>query len=73
MQSIICSIIFYGHGFGLIGKVDRWEQVIMVCGILFFQIFFSIIWLRNFKYGPFEWAWRSLTYWKIQPIKLRVQ
>ena len=73
MQSIICSVIFYGHGFGLIGKIDRWEQVIIVSGILFFQIILSIIWLKNFKYGPFEWAWRSLTYWKMQPIKLKVQ
>ncbi|MCK5168736.1 MAG: DUF418 domain-containing protein, partial [Bacteroidales bacterium] len=23
----------------------------------------------NFKFGPFEWLWRSLTYWKIQPWK----
>lgn len=70
MQSIICSIIFYGHGFGLIGKVHRWEQLIITCGILLFQIIISTIWLKNFKYGPLEWSWRSLTYWKIQPIKI---
>ncbi|MBY6211737.1 DUF418 domain-containing protein [Microbulbifer agarilyticus] len=22
-----------------------------------------------FRFGPFEWLWRSLIYWKIQPIQ----
>ncbi len=69
MQTIICTIIFYGHGFGLFGKVDRWEQLLIVCGILLFQMITSPIWLRYFKYGPFEWLWRSLTYWQFQPMK----
>jgi uncharacterized protein len=70
MQSIICTTIFYGHGFGLIGQVDRWEQLVIVCGILIFQFLFSLIWLKYFRYGPFEWIWRSLTYWKVQPIRM---
>ena len=69
MHTIICTTIFYGHGFGLIGKVDRWEQLIIVCGILLFQMITSIIWLKYFRYGPFEWLWRSLTYWHIQTLK----
>jgi len=24
--------------------------------------------MRYFLFGPFEWAWRSLTYWKRQPF-----
>jgi len=69
MQSIICTFIFYGHGFGLFGKVDRAEQMIYVAAIFLLQMIYSPFWLNYFKYGPFEWAWRSLTYWKIQPIK----
>jgi len=69
MQSIICTTIFYGHGFGLFGKVERAEQMIYVFVIFLIQMIYSPIWLSYFKYGPFEWAWRSLTYWKIQPIK----
>ena len=69
MQTIMCTTIFYGHGFGLFGKVERWEQIIIVCGILLFQMITSPIWLRYFKYGPFEWLWRSLTYWRFQQMK----
>ena len=31
--------------------------------ILFYvvQVVFSIIWLRYYKYGPFEWLWRCAT------------
>lgn len=24
---------------------------------------------RYFRFGPLEWAWRSLTYWNLQPLK----
>jgi uncharacterized protein len=69
MQSAICAIIFYGIGFGLYGKLPRIEVYGVVGLIWLFQIIFSHIWLRYFRFGPLEWLWRSLTYWKIQPIR----
>jgi uncharacterized protein len=33
-------------------------------------LIFSSIWLSYFRFGPFEWLWRSLTYWKKQPMKI---
>jgi uncharacterized protein len=69
MQSLIATFIFYGHGFGYFGAVERWGQLLIVIGIWLFQIVFSVIWLKRFRYGPLEWLWRSLTYWKIQPMK----
>jgi uncharacterized protein len=68
MQSLLCGIIFYGVGFGLFGQLQRYEIYYVVLGIWIFQIFFSRIWLRYFLFGPLEWAWRSLTYWKIPPL-----
>jgi len=35
------------------------------------QLIVSPIWLRYFRFGPLEWGWRSLTYWKKQPMRLR--
>ena len=26
-------------------------------------------WLRRFRFGPLEWCWRSLTYWRRQPMR----
>jgi uncharacterized protein len=32
------------------------------------QLIVSPLWLRFFLFGPLEWVWRSLTYWKRQPF-----
>jgi uncharacterized protein len=29
----------------------------------------SPFWLHRFRFGPLEWVWRSLTYWKRQPFR----
>nr|WP_298369463.1 DUF418 domain-containing protein [uncultured Lutibacter sp.] len=36
-----------------------------------FQILFSKIWLKYFRFGPLEWIWRCLTYRKLLPISAR--
>lgn len=69
LQSLICAMLFYGIGFGLYGKLERYEIYIVTGCIWVFQIIVSHIWLRYFRFGPFEWLWRSLTYWKLQPLK----
>ncbi len=68
MQSLICGIIFNAYGFKLFGQLQRYETYLIVLGIWIFQIVYSNIWMRYFLFGPFEWAWRSLTYWKRQPF-----
>ena len=68
MQTAFGVILFFGVGFGLLGRLGVAASV--ACGIAFFivQIFFARWWLQSFKMGPFEWLWRSLTYFKVQPI-----
>ncbi|MBN1311821.1 MAG: DUF418 domain-containing protein [Anaerolineae bacterium] len=70
LQTIICTTIFYGHGFGLFGQVERNGQILIVLGVWAFQLIASPLWLRYFRFGPAEWAWRSLTYWKPQPFRV---
>jgi uncharacterized protein len=69
MQSLLCGIFFYSIGFAMYGRLERHEIYYVVGAIWIFQIIFSHIWLRYFRFGPFEWAWRTLTYWKRQPMK----
>ena len=69
MQSIICTWFFYGYGFGYYNKLKFHQIYYVVFAVWIFQIIFSAIWLRYFRFGPFEWLWRSLTYWKKQPMK----
>lgn len=68
MQTIICTTIFYGHGFGLFEKVDRVGQFAIVVAIWAFQFAISKIWLKRFLFGPMEWFWRCLTYLQREPF-----
>lgn len=68
MQTVICTWIFYGHGLGLFGRVERWGQILIVFAIWGIQLVLSPLWLRYFRYGPVEWLWRSLTYVKLQSM-----
>ncbi len=66
MHSIIASFLFYGYGLGWYGQMPPWLGILPVLVIYGLQIPFSIYWLRRFRFGPFEWLWRSLTYMKWQ-------
>jgi uncharacterized protein len=68
-QSIICGVYFYGIGFGMYGKLQRVEVYYFVLAVWLVQIIWSHLWLQYFNFGPFEWLWRSLTYWKKQPMR----
>lgn len=69
MQSLICGLIFYGIGWGWYGRLERHEIYIVLAVVWLFQILYSHLWLHFFRFGPLEWAWRSLTYWKRQPMR----
>jgi uncharacterized protein len=69
VQTLICTTIFYGHGLGLFGSVERAPALLIVLGVWIVQIIFSNIYIRHFRHGPFEWLWRSLTYRNWQPIR----
>lgn len=71
MQSIICTTIFYGYGFGLYERTERTEQLGILLAICAFQLVFSHLWLKAFRFGPFEWVWRTFSYWRFQPILQR--
>ena len=58
LQTLICTTIFYGHGLGLFGQVDRAGQFAIVIGIWAFQLVASSVWLSYFASGPVEWVTR---------------
>jgi len=68
-HSIVCTTLFYGYGFGLFGQINRTGLAAIVLAIWIFQLWISPIWLKHFRFGPAEWLWRSLTYWRLQPMK----
>ena len=71
LQTLICTTLFYGHGFGLYGHISRVGQFGIVLVIWALQLIVSTLWFRFFRMGPLESLWRSLTYWKPQPLRVK--
>ena len=70
-QSLVFTWVFYHHGLGLWGKVRPSLAVVIVVAFYALQIAWSNWWLLRFKFGPAEWLWRSMTYGKWQPFRIR--
>jgi uncharacterized protein len=70
LTSLICTTIFEGYGFGLFNKLQRYQLYGVVLAVWIVILVISPIWLRHFRFGPLEWLWRSLTYWKKQPFRI---
>ena len=77
MQPLIFKALGY-RGFGITifseGGVEGWASLLLFLLINSFfvvQILYSRWWFQHFRIGPLEWAWRSLTWFRIQPMLLR--
>jgi len=63
LMTLLATFIFYGHGLGLYGSVERIYQVLICLGIWILLVSISPLWLKRFRFGPLERLWRGLTYW----------
>ena len=64
MQSVICTTIFSGYGFGLYGKLSP-IMVLPIAIVLFaIQVWFSKWYFTRYRMGPMERLWRMGTYLK---------
>lgn len=69
VQSIVCTLVFYGYGLGFFDHLPRLWQVPFALGLFTVQVLYSQWWLQRFRFGPAEWLWRSITYWQLQPMR----
>ncbi|HEU4876665.1 MAG TPA: DUF418 domain-containing protein, partial [Sphingomicrobium sp.] len=67
--SIIVTAIFYGWGLGLFASVSRAALYWVAPLVWAIMLAWSKPWLDHFHYGPFEWAWRSLSRLRVQPMR----
>jgi uncharacterized protein len=68
-HTIICSLVFFGYGLNYFAEMDYYQIFGVAIAIWIFQLIVSPWWLERFQFGPLEWLWRSLTYWKKQPFR----
>lgn len=71
MTSLICQTLFFWSGLGLYGHIEYHQSMLVVLAVWGIDLVASTLWLRHFAFGPLEWAWRSLTYWRRQPFRSR--
>ncbi|MEO8190467.1 MAG: DUF418 domain-containing protein [Acidobacteriota bacterium] len=72
-QTMIGLFLFYGFTRGprLMGRIGpTWLLPIWIGGYGL-QLWLASAWLRRYRFGPAEWLWRSLTYARIQPLRIR--
>jgi len=67
-QSLIGTFIYYGWGLNLLAEVRNLYTFLFGFLIIAFQVIISKWWLTKFYYGPLEWLWRCLTWWKWMPF-----
>jgi uncharacterized protein len=67
--SIVMTTLFYGYGFDLFGKLSRAELWLVVAATWGLMLLWSKPWLDRYRYGPFEWLWRTLARWEVQPLR----
>jgi uncharacterized protein len=70
--TVIGTLLFSGTFLGLYGELSRGEAWLVVPVVWAIMLLWSKWWLDRYRYGPFEWAWRSLARWERQPMRKRI-
>jgi uncharacterized protein len=69
-QTIVLTLTFAPYGLGL-PKFSIAAQVLFCLAFFFLvQVPAANWWLTRYQFGPAEWLWRSLTYGRVQPLRI---
>jgi uncharacterized protein len=71
LTSITCQFLFCWGPTHWYQYLVYYKLYYVVAGVWLLNLTWSPIWLKYFQFGPVEWVWRSLTYWKRQPMRLK--
>ncbi len=50
-------------------ETGRAGVLLFILAVWALQLWWSPVWLRRFRFGPMEWAWRTGTYRRRQPLR----
>ncbi|MGB6005900.1 MAG: DUF418 domain-containing protein [Ornithinimicrobium sp.] len=68
-QSVVLTTLAYGYGGGLFGHLGPVSGVVLAVCVWAALAGCSVLWLRYARFGPAEWALRSLSYARVQPLR----
>jgi uncharacterized protein len=69
MHTVICTLFFFGYGLNYYAELQYYQLYFVVLAIWILQLVLSPLWLHFFLFGPLEWLWRTLTYWRRPPFR----
>jgi uncharacterized protein len=69
MQSVLCTLFFYHYTTGLYGRIGPAIGLVPTVLLYGAQVVFSNWWLARYRFGPMEWLWRGITYWKFPSMR----
>lgn len=68
-ESILLSAIFCGWGLGLFGELTAFPAALVALAVWLVLDLFAHVWLRRYRYGPFEWVLRAWSYRRRPPFR----
>jgi uncharacterized protein len=68
-QTAIGVLVFFGFGLGLLGDFGNSVTIPLGLAVFAVQVWVSRLWLDHFRFGPLEWVWRSLTWFRLEPFR----
>lgn len=71
LESVVLSTLAYAYGIGLFAQVSPLQGVLIGAGVWGGLSLAAALWLRWARFGPAEWALRSFSYWRFQPLAAR--
>jgi uncharacterized protein len=69
-QTAIGTLVFFGFGLGLLGRFGNSLTIPLGLAVFAVQMWAARAWLERFRFGPVEWAWRSLTWFRLAPFRV---
>jgi len=66
---VLTLVALASSGLGWSTMTTYLPMVVASAALLVVQSLLSRLWLRHFSYGPVEWAWRSVTWRRLAPMR----
>ncbi len=67
-ESLLMCFVMQHWGLRLFAQTTWAERFVLVLVVWATLVLFANLWFRHFRFGPLEWLWRSVTYWRWQPM-----